>query len=240
MPSQDDRFNALLERLDADGEVAGALELDAVTTLRDLGFDDLVATAEQERDRIGELVDRIYRDASFREAVEQDPLGELGGWGVPEIAIAPVLVLAGAPDDVVERATSDVEAHLLGKKPATVAAMGAILGTLAFAQQATAAQPQATMQTNPAATAQVTAQVTPATTAQVTPATTAQVTPSTTAQVNPATTAQVNPQTKSQVNPATEAQVTKAQRATWQGIQASRIKAQGQFSQLLRAYGGGL
>jgi hypothetical protein len=222
MPSQD-RFNALLERLDADGELAGALELDTLTTLRDMGFDDLIETAEQERDRIGELVDRIYRDDSFRQAVEQDPMGELGEWGIPEMAIAPVLVLAGAPDDVVEQATSDVEAHLLGKKPATLAAMGAILGTLAFAQQATAAQPQATTQTSPAAQA------------QVTPAAQPQVNPATTAQVNPATTAQVRPAAKAQVSPATEAQVMQPMPKRWGGIQANRLKAQA-FS-LFRARG---
>jgi hypothetical protein len=230
MPSQD-RFNALLERLDADGELAGALELDTLTTLRDLGFDDLIETAEQERDRIGELVDRIYRDDSFRQAVEQNPLGELGEWGIPEMAIAPVLVLAGAPDDVVEQATADVEAHLLGKKPATLAAMGAILGTLAFAQQATAAQPQATTQTNPAAQAQVT----PAAQPQVSPAALAQISPAAQAQVNPATTAQVSPAAKAQVSPATEAQVSQGQRKRWQGVQANRLKAQS-FS-LFRARG---
>jgi hypothetical protein len=231
MPSQDERFNALLERLDADGELAGALELDTFTTLRDMGFDDLIETAEQERDRIGELVDRIYRDDAFRQAVEQDPLAELGEWGIPEMAIAPVLVLAGAPDDVVEQATSDVEAHLLGKKPATLAAMGAILGTLAFAQQATAAQPQTTMQTNPAAQAQVT----PSAQAQVSPAAQAQVNPATTAQVSPAAKAQVSPAAKAQVSPATEAQVTQPMPKRWGGIQASRLKAQA-FS-LLRARG---
>jgi hypothetical protein len=230
MPSQD-RFNALLERLDADGELAGALELDTLTTLRDMGFDDLIETAEQERDRIGELVDRIYRDDSFRRAVEQDPMGELGEWGIPEMAIAPVLVLAGAPDDVVEQATSDVEAHLLGKKPATLAAMGAILGTLAFAQQATAAQPQATTQTSPAAQAQVT----PAAQTQVSPAAQAQVSPAAQAQVRPAATAQVRPAAKAQVSPATEAQVTQGQRKRWQGVQANRLTAQ-TFS-LLRARG---
>jgi hypothetical protein len=197
MPSQD-RFNELFERLEADDDLAGALELDAVTTLRDMGFEDLIASAEQERDRIGELVDRIYADDSFRQAVENDPLGQLGDWGIPDLAIAPVLALAGAPDDVLDRATSDVEAHL-GKKPATVAAMGAILGTLAFAQQATAAQPQATMQAKP----QATAQVTPSATAQVTPAASAQVTP------------------------AAEAQRAKAQGIRWQGVQANRVKAQG-------------
>jgi hypothetical protein len=234
MPSQD-RFNDLFERLEADDELAGALELDAVTTLRDIGFEDLIATAEQERDRIGELVDRIYRDDSFRQAVEQDPMGQLGDWGIPEMAIAPVLVLAGAPDDVVDQATSDVEAHLLGRKPATVAAMGAILGTLAFAQQATAAQPQATMQTKPAATAQVTpsatAQVTPAAAAQVTPAAQAQVTPAAAAQVTPAAQAQVTPAAKAQA----KAQVSPASKR-WKGVEANRLKAKGGFS-LLRLRG---
>jgi hypothetical protein len=230
MPSQE-RFDALFEQLEGNGDLAGALELDAFTTLRDMGFEDLIETAEQERDRIGELVDRIYRDDSFREAVEQDPMRQLGDWGIPDMAIAPVLVLAGAPDEVVEQATADVEAHLLGKKPATVAAMGAILGTLAFAQQATAAQPQATMQTKPAASAQVT----PAASAQVSPAAQAQVSPAAETQVSPAAKAQVSPATKAQVSPATEAQVTQPMPKRWGGIQANRLKSQA-FS-LFRARG---
>jgi hypothetical protein len=238
MPSQD-RFNVLLERLDADGEFAGALELDTLTTLRDMGFEDLIETAEQERDRIGELVARIYRDDAFRQAVEQDPLGELGEWGIPDMAIAPVLMLAGAPDDVVEQATADVEAHLLGKRPATLAAMGAILGTLAFAQTANAAQPQATTQVNPAAQAQVTpaaqTQVSPAAQTQVSPAAQTQVNPAAQTQVNPATKAQINPAATNQVNPAVEAQVSQGQKKRWQGVQANRLKSQS-FS-LLRARG---
>ena len=163
MPSQDDRFNALLERLDVDGELAGALELDTLTTLREMGFDDLIETAEQERDRIGELVDRIYRDDAFRQAVEQDPLAELGEWGIPEMAIAPVLVLAGAPDDVVEQATAAQPQATMQTKPA------------------------ATAQVTPAAQAQVS----PAALTQVSPAARVQVTPAAKAQVSPATEAQV-------------------------------------------------
>ena len=74
--------------------------------------------------------------------MEENPTGELGSFGIPEEAIAPVLVLAGAPDDVIERASADVEAHLVGRKQATIAAIAAMLGTLAFAQQASAAQPR--------------------------------------------------------------------------------------------------
>ncbi len=74
---------------------------------------------------------------------------------------------------MVGRVTADVEAHLSVRKPATVAAVTAVLGSLAFAQQASAAsQPAATAQVSPAATAQVSL----ATTVQVSqPAVTTQV-----------------------------------------------------------------
>ena len=163
MTSQE-QINELVDRLDWDSEFATALEVDPLTTLRSAGFDDLAVAAEHERDRIAELVDRIYRDDEFRQALEQDPLKELGDWGLPEVALEPVLLMAGAPDEVVERATADVEAHLSVRKPVTVAAVAAVLGTLAFAQQASAAsQPAATVQVSPAATAQVS----PAASAQV-------------------------------------------------------------------------
>src|SRR3990170_6662148 len=111
MTSQE-RINELVDRLDWDSEFATALEADPLTTLRSAGFDDLAVAAEHERDRIAELVDRIYRDDEFRQALEQDPLKELGDWGLPEVALEPVLLMAGAPDEVVERAPAGVEAHL--------------------------------------------------------------------------------------------------------------------------------
>ena len=226
MPNQES-INALLERLDADVELAAGLEIDPSTALRELGFEDLVATVEQERDRIGELVDRIYRDDSFRSAVEEDPIAELIGWGVPELAIGPVLVLAGAPDEVIERATADVEAHLLGRKPATVAALAATLGALAFAQQASAtAQP---------ATAGV--QAAPAAKALLAPAAQAQLSPAAQVQVSPAAKTQLNPAARTQLNPAAKAQISKAAQASWQGVRPDRLKTQARLASLLRAQG---
>jgi hypothetical protein len=215
MPSQ--HINAFVERLEADGELAAALELDAFGTLRDLGFDDLATAVEHERDRIGELLDRIYRDDEFRRAVEEDPIAGLTEWGLPEVAIGPVLVLAGAPEEVVDRATADVEAHLLGRKPATIAATAAMLGALAFAQQASAgAQPaRAGVQAAPAAQAQLS--------------------PAALTQVSPAAQAQIRPAARTQVSPAAKAQVSKTARATWQGVQPNRLKTQARITSLLRA-----
>jgi hypothetical protein len=238
MPS-DERLSALAERLDTDGQLATSLELDALTTLRDLGFEDLAPAIEDERDRIGDLIDRIYREDELRRRVEEDPIAELVGWGIPDLAVAPVLMLAGAPDDVIERATADVEAHLLGRKGASVAAMGAIIGTLAFAQQASAgnAPAAAGLQVNPAAEAQVT----PAAQAQFTPAAYAQITPATAAQVSKPQVAKpqvAKPQvSKAQVQLAAAALVAKA---GWKGIQPQQLTAEGRLALFLRAQGTGL
>jgi hypothetical protein len=145
----------LVERLESDEDFASELEHDPFTTLRTAGLDELAIAAERERDQIAAVVERIYEDDEFRQAVERDPGGALAEW-VPEIALAPVLVLAGAPDEVIERANAEVEAHVSVRKPLTIAAAAAALGALAFAQEATAASaPAATTQTRPAATAQV-------------------------------------------------------------------------------------
>jgi hypothetical protein len=210
MPSEE-RFTALAERLGEDSKLGSALELDAVTTLRDRGFEDLAPAVEQERDRIADLVDRIYADDEFRRSVEEQPTATLIGWGIPEAAVGNVLVLAGAPDDVVELASADVEAHLLGKKPATIAAMGAMLGALAFAQQTSAAsQP-----------ARAGAQFAPAAKAQLAPAARAQLAPAA---------------ARVQVSPAAKAHVSNAQ-VRWQGVQPNQLKAQGELTALLRAQG---
>jgi hypothetical protein len=211
--------SALAERLDEDTSFTAAFEDDPLATLRDEGFAGLATAAEQDRDRIGELVDRIYRDDEFRTRVEEDPLAELIGWGLPEAAVGPLLLVAGAPDEVIDRATADVEAHLSVRKPATVAAVAAVLGTFAFAQQAAAASNPAT------SSAQASAQLAPQATAQVAPQVTAQVRPQATAQLKPQATAQVKPQAR--------VQVSRTAQAKWHGIQPQRAKALGGLSSLL-------
>jgi hypothetical protein len=150
-------IDELLGRLDSDSAFATALETDTFTALEDGGYTDLVRTVEQERDRVSGLIDRIYEDDVFRRAIEDDPTRTLTEWGLPEDAVEPLLALVGAPDEVLEKATADVEAHL-GKKPATVAAMTAMLGALAFAQQAGASTSPVTTSpvTSPAAKAEIT------------------------------------------------------------------------------------
>ena len=150
---------ALAERLEEDTPFTAAFDDDPLTTLRDGGFAELAEAAEEDRDRIGELIDRIYRDEEFRARVEDDPMAELIGWGVPEAAVGPLLLVAGAPDEVLDRATADVEAHLSARKPATVETIAAVVGTFAFAQQASAAgnpaqqRPQARVQVSRSAQA---------------------------------------------------------------------------------------
>jgi hypothetical protein len=88
-----------------------------------------------------------------------------------------------------------------------------MLGTLAFAQQASAgAQPaQAGLQVAPAAQAQLA----------------------------PAAQAQVSPAARVQVSPAAKPQVSTAH-ARWQGVQPNRLRAEARFASVLRAQGIGL
>ena len=211
---------ALAERLDEDTSFTAAFEDDPLTTLRSEGFAGLAAAAEEDRDRIGELVDRIYRDDEFRARVEQDPLAELIGWGLPEVAVGPLLLVAGAPDDVIQRASADVEAHISARKPATVAAVAAVLGTFAFAQQASAASQPAS------STLQATAQVAAEATAQVAPQLTTQI--RTQAKV------QLKPQAHTQIKPQAKAQISRTAQANWHGVQPQRAKALGGLGSLLR------
>jgi hypothetical protein len=128
----------LADRIERDIEFASALELDTLTTLSGAGFDELGSATADERDHVADLVDRIYRDEGFRKSVERDPRTVLDDWGIPEAAIESVLIVAGAPEEVIERASADVEAHLSLRKPLTLGAMAAVLGALAFAQEANA------------------------------------------------------------------------------------------------------
>ena len=203
------------ERLYGDKSFASALEHDPLSTLRNEGFADLATAAERDRDRIGELVEQLYADDEFRGRVEQDPIAELIGWGLPELAIGPLLAAAGAPDDVIERATADVEAHISARKPATVAAVAAVLGTFAFAQQASASVQPARAQ------AQV-SQVATASTQVVQPARAA---------VHVSKPARATTQIS---KPAlAKPQVSNAQ-ATWHGVQPHRANALGALTSLLR------
>src|SRR5436309_13541578 len=144
----------LVERMGQDIEFASALEVDSLTALRSAGLDDLGDAAAKERDRVADLVDRIYRDDEFRQSVEQDPRRVLDDWGIPEAAIESVLIVAGAPEEVLDRATADVEAHLSARKALTLAAAAAVLGALAFAQEANAStRPETSAATTSAAVA---------------------------------------------------------------------------------------
>lgn len=208
--------SALSERLYGDRPFATAFERDPFTTLRTEGFPDIAAAAEQDRDRIGALVDRIYADDELRERVEQDPLTELIGWGLPESAVAPFLLVAGAPADVIERATADVEAHLSARRPATVAAVAALIGTFAFAQQASASVQPAKAQVQVSQVATAGAQVSQPARAAV----------------------QVSQPARAQTQisrPAlAKAQIVNAQ-ARWQGVQPQGALALGRLTSLLRA-----
>jgi len=203
------------ERLYGDKSFANALEDDPFATLRNEGFAGLATAAERDRDRIAGLVDRLYAEDEFRGRVEQDPIAELIGWGLPEAAIGPLLAVAGAPDDVIERAAADVEAHISARKPATVAAVAAVLGTFAFAQQASASVQPAKAQVQVSQVATASTQVSQPARAAV--------------QVSkPArATTQIS-------KPAlAKAQISNAQ-ATWHGVQPQKAKALGALTSLLR------
>ena len=235
----------LLGRIDSDSEFATALGHDTFAALEDAGFGEWARVVEQERDRVAEVVDRIYEDAGFRNDVEADPLGTLGEWGLPEDAVEPLLLLVGAPDDVIDRATADVEAHL-GKKPATVAAMTAILGALAFGQQASAASPAALTQAKPVTKAQVAkpgarAEVArPGAKAEVAkPGAKAEVSkPGAKAEVSrPGTLAQVSPVFKAQIRPEFESQALVGVRSAWHNAAKPDALWQSKLLSVLKAQG---
>lgn len=150
----------LVDRIERDIDFASALEVDSLTTLRENGFDELEDAAARDRDRVEELVQRIYTDDAFRRSVEEAPRQVLGDWGIPEAAVESVLIVAGAPEEVLDRASPDVEGHLLGRKPLTVAAVAAVLGAFAFAQEAGASTRPETPRAEIVSTA-VTAEVAP-------------------------------------------------------------------------------
>lgn len=210
-------LSAFSERLYGDKSFATALDDDPLTTLRSEGFADLATTGEERRDRVGELVDRIYADDALRERIERDPIAELIGWGLPEVAIGPFLAVAGAPDDVIERATADVEAHMSARKPATVAAVAALLGTFAFAQQASASVQPARAQTQVSQVAQARVQLSQPARATV------QISQPARAK------AQISKPARS------SADVSRTAQAKWHGLQPQRANALGGLTSLLRA-----
>lgn len=129
---------ALAERAADDAFVARLYE-DPLTVLRGERFDDLAAEVEREIGQIETLVARVSGDDEFRMRLEDEPVEVLTEWGVPAGSIVPVLEILGAPEEVTARAMGgDVELHAR-RAAASAAAAAAVLGTLAFAQTATAA-----------------------------------------------------------------------------------------------------
>lgn len=124
-----------------DDEFAARLYDDPIDALRTDGHEEFAGDVERELARIDELVGQLLGDGEFRARVEEDPTGTLTEWGLPGAAIPPVLGILGAPEDVIGRASDDVEIH--GKRTqVTAAAAAAVLGALAFAQSANAASPE--------------------------------------------------------------------------------------------------
>jgi hypothetical protein len=139
----DRQIQEFLDRAAEDDDFAAELEGDAVATLRGSGFDELADEAVREEERLAAIATRIAEDEGFRARIEDNPAAALGG-ELPEPALEAFLAAVGAPDDLVERARGDVEAHIAAGTKASAAAISvAVLGALALGQQASAAQPGA-------------------------------------------------------------------------------------------------
>jgi hypothetical protein len=136
-----DRQVAELAERAQDDVFARKLQDDSLTALRDEGYDDLATAVAREQARIETLIVQLEEDEEFRARVETDPTRTLVEWGLPEEAIGPVLEIIGAPDDVIRRASGDVDLH--GRRAVPAAAAAVVLGALAFAQASSAASPSA-------------------------------------------------------------------------------------------------
>ena len=132
-------WDELAARAEQDQGFTERLESDPIATLEAEGWIDLADAVRREQERIGSLVARLAEDEEFRRQVEGSPAA-LTEWGIPTEALEPVLYAIGAPDEVVERASTDVEAHISGATKASLAAATTVvLGAFAFAGQASAA-----------------------------------------------------------------------------------------------------
>jgi hypothetical protein len=136
----DQQVVALGQRAQED-EFAARLYDDPLGALRSDGYEEFAGDVERQLAQIDVLVGQLLDDGEFRGRVEEDPTGTLIDWGLPGPAIVPVLGILGAPEDVIGRASDDIELH--GKRTQiTAAAAAAVLGALAFAQSASAASPE--------------------------------------------------------------------------------------------------
>jgi hypothetical protein len=134
----EEQARAVAERVDSDDAFADRLEDDPVGTLRDEGYATFADEVERAREQIAMLAERIYSDDEFRGSIEQNPY-TLTDEGIPAEALQPVLAAVGAPDELIDAASSEVEAHLAGRTTAA-AATAAVIGAFAFAGQAAAAE----------------------------------------------------------------------------------------------------
>ena len=122
---------AVATRAERDAAFAVRLDENPVAALEEEGYDALGAEVRRRRDHIAELTRRIYADDDFRARVERDP-AVLVGEGIPPAALEPVLLAAGAPQEVADRAPADIEAHISNPTTASVE-LAVALGAFAFA-----------------------------------------------------------------------------------------------------------
>ena len=123
------------EGAESDPEFAEQLAYDSVGALRSAGWEALAAEVEREQQHVAELASRLDGDDEFFNRVASDP-DSLADDGIPTEAIALVLLALGAPDELVEKASAEVEAHA-SIKP-TLAVVTVTLGAFGFAGQAVA------------------------------------------------------------------------------------------------------
>jgi hypothetical protein len=131
----EEQLRAASKRAESDPEFAEQLAYDSVGALRSAGWEALAAEVEREQQHVAEVASRLDGDDEFFNRVASDP-DSLADDGIPTEAIALVLLALGAPDELVEKASAEVEAHA-SIKP-TLAVVAVTLGAFGFAGQAVA------------------------------------------------------------------------------------------------------
>ncbi len=131
----EEQVQAAGRRAESDPEFAEQLAYDPVGALREAGWETLAAEVAGEQRRVAELARRLDGDDEFFDRVASDP-DILAEEGIPDEAIGAVLLALGAPDELLEKTSVEVEAHT-SIRPA-VAAVVVVLGAFGYAGQAVA------------------------------------------------------------------------------------------------------
>jgi len=127
----DSQIGEIERKVSEDRAFKQQFDSDPVAALRAAGMAETADGLAQELSLFTGIAERLGSDETFAAQVDADPAAALVGAGLPAQAVLPFLQAAGAPAELIDRATPDTEAHANDRLTASYVRLVAVLAVAA-------------------------------------------------------------------------------------------------------------